>query len=360
MPSKISVSDVDVLIVGGGIAGWSAAWFAARAGREVVVVDEGFHRASDLPVALINPLRGHAGRLVADGVDGMHATFALIDALRAAGHRVVAGRGLFRPLVDLPPAASSEAFWTEPIGARLAVDWHAIAPASLGLARSVPSLYLRDAGWVEPHGLLAALAADSGAHRSSDRVTTIAADGCGGGTVTVASGSSLRARSLLWCGGAWGAALIDRAAHDLGDTVHDALYKPGTLVAVEGRLSEQPMSFGLYVASLPQSASDGPRSLIGPTREGSCATFPEGPVPSAAVGHLEDRVAGLFGRTMQASEAWRGVRLARLSSAAQRVLHEVPALTALGSRGFLMAPLLAHRWMSSWSASSSASSSASL
>jgi len=341
------VSDVDVLIVGGGIAGWSAAWFAARAGREVVVVDEGPHRASDLPLALVNPLRGHAGRLVADGVDGMQATFALIDALLAAGHEIVAGRGLFRPLVDLPEASQREAFWAERIGARLAFDWHAVAPAALGLARSVPTLHLRDAGWVEPHGLLAALAADSGAHRHVDRVTTIAADGRGGGTATLASGAALRARSILWCGGAWGAALIDRDAHAIDHAAHDALYKPGSLVVVDGRLSKSPMSFGLYVAPLPERASQTPRTLLGPTREGSCATFPEGPVSAEAVRHLEDRIARVFSKTVHANDVWRGVRLARLSSAARRRLAGVSTLTALGSRGFLMAPLLAERWAAS-------------
>jgi len=352
------VPDVDVLIVGGGIAGWSAAWFAARAGREVVVVDEGLHRCSDLPVALINPLRGHRGRLVADGVAGMRATFALIDALRDAGHRIVAGRGLFRPLVDLPEASTREAFWRERIGALLPFDWHAIAPVFLGLATPVPALHLRDAGWVEPAGLLAALRADSGARRQVDRVTTIEADGRGGGMAVLASGASLRARSLLWCGGAWGAAPIDRLENGLIGSLRPllepapgreetALYKPGSLVAVDGRLSEQPMAFGLYVASIGGNTPDAPRSLIGPTREGSCTSFPDEPVPAEAIRHLEDRIAELFGARMRATEAWRGVRLTRLSSAAGRVLDGVPTLTALGSRGFLMAPLLAARWAAS-------------
>ncbi len=119
----------DVLIVGGGIAGWSAAYFARKAGREVTLIDEGAHRASDLPVALINPLRGHTGRLIADGVEGLHASLGLIDALRADGHPVESGRGLFRPLVDIAGDATGRAYWSARIGDRLAFDWHDVAPA---------------------------------------------------------------------------------------------------------------------------------------------------------------------------------------------------------------------------------------
>ena len=86
------VRRADVLVVGGGIAGLCAAYRATRAGRDVTLVDEGVHRASDLPIALVNPLRGHTGRLVADGVDGMRATFSLVDALRDAGHAIDSGR----------------------------------------------------------------------------------------------------------------------------------------------------------------------------------------------------------------------------------------------------------------------------
>ena len=35
------VDSADVVVIGGGISGLSSAWFLARAGREVVVVDKG-------------------------------------------------------------------------------------------------------------------------------------------------------------------------------------------------------------------------------------------------------------------------------------------------------------------------------
>ena len=60
--------------------------------------------------------------------------------------------------------------------------------------------------------------------------------------------------------------------------------------------------------------------------------------------HLEQRIARVFGRNVSVRAAWRGMRLARLSSAASATLDGIATLTALGSRGFLMAPLLASRW----------------
>jgi glycine/D-amino acid oxidase-like deaminating enzyme len=342
------MSDADVLIVGGGIAGWSAAYFAALRGRRVTLVDEGVQRASDLPVALVNPLRGHAGRLIARGVDGMHATFALVDALRERGHAIDAGRGLHRPLIDRNADATHEAYWRERLAGSLAFDWHARAPSSLGLVDPVPTLYLRDAGWVAPAGLLRALSIEARVTLLVDRV--IAFDTA---SVTLAGGTAVRARSLLWCGGAWGCAGIDRDHAD----ANDAIYKPGSLLSTSATLTREPLSFGLYALPRPASANG---TLIGPTREDSQSRFPDGAVAAEAIRHLEDRVARTFGETIARTfdttvdrssgstvaleHVWRGVRLAKLSTHASHALRGVPMLTALGSRGYLMAPLLAAAW----------------
>ncbi|MEO8935471.1 MAG: FAD-dependent oxidoreductase [Burkholderiaceae bacterium] len=326
--------DADVLIVGGGIAGLSAAYFATQAGRGVTIIDEGVHRTSDLPVALINPLRGRNGRLVADGVEGMQASFALIAALRDAGHAIQAGQGLHRPLIGVAPEALVRSFWAERIGERMRFDWHDVAPVSLGLVEPVPSLFLHEAGWVAAGTLLDALRAASEATVVSDRVTCIDRE-----VVTLASGIVVTARTLLWCGGAWGAALLDG---DI-DRAAEALYKPGSLLAVDAVLTSEPLSFGLYAAPW-IDAGDEPSTLVGPTREGSSSSFPESPLPAEAMAHLADRIARVFGSTMPPREAWRGVRLTRMSSPATTALAGIPTLTALGSRGFLMAPLLAQAW----------------
>lgn len=329
-------ADADVLVIGGGIAGWSAAEHAARAGRAVVVVDARRHRASDLPVALVNPLRGHTGRLVARGIDGMHATFATIDRLRDAGHPIAAARGLYRPLIDVGPDASRPAYWATHLAGRLAFDWHASAPMALGLAERVPALHLRDAGWVAASDLLAALRRASAATIVDDRVVALVPDHRGGGTAHLASGTRLVAKTILWCGGAWGAAQLADAA-DAG-----ASYKPGSLIAADAALTGEALSFGVY--AVPWVSGDRATTLVGPTRERGSSTFPDGPVPDDVVAQLADRIGRVFATTASMHAVWRGVRLARLAPSASASLSGIATLTALGSRGFLMAPLLAAEW----------------
>jgi glycine/D-amino acid oxidase-like deaminating enzyme len=340
--------DLDVLIVGGGIAGWSAAYFAVRCGRHVTVVDEGVHRASDLPIALVNPLRGHAGRLVPRGVEGMRATFDLIDRLRADGHAIAAGRGLHRPLVDLQGDPLGETYWRTRIANRLAFDFVDPSPIGLGLLARPPSLYLPQAGWVAAPELLAALRADSGLTPIEARVEVVTRD-----AVRLADGTPLRARSVIWCGGAWGAQGLDRsqATTDEGALARGeaAIYKPGSLATTADRFTDAPMTFGLYAAPW------GDGTLVGPTREDAMATFPidEGDdrvmdtVIDPPIARLQERVRRLFGPDIALASAWRGVRLARLSTAARDALRDVATLTALGSRGFLMAPLLAREIVAS-------------
>ena len=335
MTASVPRRDADVLVVGAGIAGLSAAWNAKRAGRNVTIVDDGAHRASDLPIALINPLRGPRGRLVADGIDGMRATMALIDALRADGHAIDVSRGLHRPLIGVSPEALQEHYWRTKLDGRLVFDWLDRAPSSLGLVDAVPCLRLHEPGCVAPRGLLDALQSASLARRVTDRVIRIARDG-DGFVVTLAHGAAVVAATVLWCGGAWGAALLDR---DAPRRTADALYKPGSLLGCDAPLVGTPLSFGLYVAP----SRDGV-TWIGATREPSSATFPDHDLPVDARDRLDDRVARLFGATTTVRERWRGVRLARLSSHAAAALDGVPTLTALGSRGFLMAPLQAARW----------------
>lgn len=339
--------DADVLIVGGGVAGWSAAYFAARAGREVTLVDAGLHRASDLPIALVNPLRGRAGRLVPRGIEGTRATFALVDALQAAGHRIEHGRGLFRPLVGVAAKARERDYWKALLPDHFAFEWHDAAPALLGLADATPALYLSEAGWLAPHGLLAALKSESDAIVIDDEVLAIDVDAeTHGGVVSLASGSRLTARSLLWCGGAWGAARLDATFEENFNRVrlnrtqsNDAIYKPGCLVTTSTPLTQSALSFGLYAIPL-----SGTCTLVGPTREPSQREFPNDAIPDEAITQLQDRVARVFGASMTASSIWRGVRLVRPSSAVLHALRDVPSITALGSRGFLMAPLLASEW----------------
>ena len=339
----MSPTDADLLIVGGGIAGWSVAWHAARAGRRVTLIDDGLHRASDVPIALINPLRGARGRLVDGGVDGLAATFALIDRLRGDGHAIDGARGLFRPLVGIGGDAASEGYWRARLEGRLAFRFDACPPSSTRFVEPVPTLYLPDAGWVAPASLLGALRAASGATVVSARAVAVAPD-----RVRLADGRTVAARQVVWCGGAWGAAILEAAADPVaaGDGRRTAAepsratpYRPGSLAVASRPPTAVPLAFGLY--AVPRPERDGGGVLVGPTREASTATFAIDGDEAAAVRHLQDRVAGVFAGTIALEPAWRGVRLAALPAAAASALVGVPSITALGSRGFLTAPLLA-------------------
>ena len=236
-------------------------------------------------------------------------------------------------MIGVPPEAARPGYWTERIASRLAFEWHDRAPSSLGLADPVPALFLPEAGWVASRGLLDALRVESRATVVVDRVAGLAADGQGGGAATLAGGAVVVARTILWCGGAWGGALLDRVAAS-----DDASYKPGSLLRVDGMLTRAPLSFGLY--AVPWDGS----TVVGPTREGSSSSFLDAAVADAIVAQLSERIARLFGATTPSHAMWRGVRLARLSSTAGAALSGIATLTALGSRGFLTAPLLATRW----------------
>lgn len=334
--------DADVLIIGGGIAGAAAAYFAARSGCDVTVIDAAIDRASDLPLALINPLRGRFGRLVPQGIAGARCTFALIDRLIADGHRVAHGRGVWRPLIGAAPALLGRAGWEARLPSDFRHDWHDRAPASLGLALCVPALWLADAGWVAPRELCTALFEASGAHRILAEVVAISLQQPDASRfVTLADHRRLAARTLLWCGGAWGAA---RLAGACGGSSSDQApaYKPGSLAITTSALTDAPLTFGTYAA--PYDCDGVTRGVLGPTREPACREFSTVASDGDAIAQLAARAARVFAKPIAVCDTWRGVRLARIAPSLSDALRGTESITALGSRGFLMAPLLASQW----------------
>lgn len=318
--------DADLLVIGAGIAGASAAWFARQAGLRTLVIDAGIARASDVPTALINPVRGYQGRLLKRGPEGARLTFALIDQLYTAGHTFAAGRGLWRPVPD----AATRDTWAERLPSDYPHRWHAGAPAFLGLRGDAEAwhatLELPESGWVDGPAFVAALLAASGAQRMTARVTAIDPQAH---RITLDDGQTLGAQHLLWCGGAWG-------AHALGVTAH---YRPGSIVRTRHALGGHAVSHGLYAAPC------GAGSALGPTREPSSDRYEESGDEggnesgeergaAAAVATMLQRAARMFATPFEPASVWRGVRLARVSLPAG--LH---GLGPYGARGFLMAPL---------------------
>jgi glycine/D-amino acid oxidase-like deaminating enzyme len=313
----VSASD-HVLVVGAGIAGASAAYFAARRGAEVTLIDAGLGRASEVPVALINPVRGYAGKIVKDGFEGASFTFALIDQLTAAGASIPNGRGLLRPAPD----ADTQARWDKELQGDATHRW--VAPdASLGLQGDWHSvLSLPDSGWVQTDAFLAALSQQSKATQVAGRVTRIDARSR---TVWLDNGSRHEGSAIVWCGGAAGAAFID----DI-----ERVYRPGSVLTLARPLLQRALSYGIY------SAPYGARGVVGSTSEPRSDRFDLTDNPKARE-RLEARIASMWREPARSDGHFRGVRLEGGSAS-----QTIRTLDGFGSRGYLLAPLYAWRWAS--------------
>lgn len=317
------MSRPDLIVVGGGVAGWSLAYFAARDGADVLLLDAGLPAASRVPLALVNPVRGQGGRSSAVDRAGAAFTWELVAALRAAGHPVQAAPDpVLRPLPDagtaerwaaLPPEAGDFV----PLPARVRESehpWHS-------------AYAVRDSGWVQGGSLLAALAAASGARVRRARAVALDAGG-----VTLAGGERLSARRVAHCAGAAGSALRGGGVHRGGSVW---VYPEGAL-----RLPG-PLSYAVYAASAPG------RDVLGSTfSPPSEHPDPHAPDP-ASWAWLRERAERLLGPgTPDGGVRWDGVRLSGLRAGggglrAHRAPDGVYELTGLGSKGFLLGPLLA-------------------
>jgi glycine/D-amino acid oxidase-like deaminating enzyme len=307
----------DVLVIGGGIAGSAAAYFARQRGRSATVVDAGIDCASRVPTAMINPVRGYRGRSSASDANGALFTLGLIDELCSRGHAIKHGRGVLRPIPD----EATEHEWRGALSDAIAHRWLArdAVPAALaGEWRG--ALFLPDAGWVEPEGLLGALRSEAGAHWVTASAVRIDASRR---SVVLEDGQALSARDLVWCGGAWGAARIGRSVR----------YRPGTVLVTRERITDDAVSYGLY------AAPHGGASVVGPTTEAMFARYPDESDAAAPIAALIERVAATYSRPVEIASQWRGVRLE-----AAQLPEGLQTLTLFGSRGYLLAPLAAARW----------------
>jgi len=318
---------VDLLIVGGGIAGACCAWYAARAGRRPVVIDAAVSTASLLPGALINPVRGYQGKVIPDGLEAARFSFDLINQLDTLGYHIPYGRGLWRPVDD----ETTIRLWHENLPATHPHRWATPAPCYLGLRESWPAaLFLPDSGWVDGAAMVEALLVASKAKRIAAHVVKIDFESKDANanesnpsraTVTLASGKKLVAHELIWCGGAWGAEQLGLAAE----------YQAGSLLIAANSIAA-PISHGLYASPCAVG------SIVGPTRERRMRRFSLEATDDRAVSRLRERAESMFRTPLQWVEQWRGVRLTEV-----QLPPRLRALTGLGGRGFLFAPMLAHR-----------------
>lgn len=300
-----------LLIVGGGIAGASAAYFAARSGWAVTLLDASEGRASDVPAALLNPVRGQSGKVEARSLAGLRFTFALIRELEAAGHAVPhAQSGVRRPVPDektrrkwaanLPAELPHR--WRDPAG--LPPGWHSV-------------LEIPEGGWVSGAALVRALVATSGARVVRGRAATVTASGA-----VLEGGETLWADRVLCCGGSFGG--------------EGGTYRAGSLLLLDVAPT-QPLSFGAYLSPAQVGGVLG-ATFEAPAESHAAALAPGLPLKSLdwllgkAAALTELGGVGVTGR-------WTGVRLSPLRCGPDDL--GVWHLSGLGSKGFLLGPLLA-------------------
>ncbi|MFT2721740.1 NAD(P)/FAD-dependent oxidoreductase [Deinococcus sp. A31D244] len=307
-----------VIVIGAGIAGASVAYFLARAGAQVTVVDAAQHAASRVPSALVNPVRGQSGGVDARALEGMAFTWALLRDLGAAGWAVPHEQtGVLRPIPDDRARARFE----RNLPGALRHEWLAPADAPESLAPGwAHALHLPEGGWLDGGALADALLGASGA-----RVVRGRAQDWTARTVTLAGGDTLPADAVVFCGGSVGSTWLGEAG----------THRMGTLLTLDRAVTGVPVSFGAYLA--PAAAG----GVLGATFETPAPTWtPEG-LPLGSLGWLLGKGAALTGlRGAQVTGRWTGSRLSDLRAGPQP--DGSWRLSGLSSKGFLLGPLLAH------------------
>ena len=309
----------DLLILGGGIAGSSLAYLAARAGHNITLVDAAQHASSSVPSALINPVRGQGGQSVPRGLEGMNFTWALVDDLEQRGFPVAHARaGVLRPVPDektfdkwqdrIPAELPHRWLETEALtDQNLKAHWHRVLEVSGG-------------GWLDGAAFTRALKEASGASVVRGVVTEWAAT-----SATLEDGSTLTADRVVWCGGSWGATKAGLTAP----------HRRGSVLLLEQPLSQIPVSFGIY--SAPSSRG----GVLGATYETPTEEWTPAGLPLKSLEWLLGKAAHTFERlTPEFRGLWTGSRLGGELLCGPRADGSF-ILSGLGSKGFLLGPLLA-------------------
>lgn len=303
-----------VVVIGGGIAGASVAYFAAQQGCQVTVVDAGLYTASHVPSAVINPVRGQAGRLPEGAVEGLDLIWQLIEQLRERFPIPHGKTGLLRPVPDDKTRQKFERHLT---GA-LPLEW--VAPQDCSVTFSpgwAHVLHLPQGGWVDGHLLTSALLAASGAELIRGRAQSWHAQEVGVGV------RRLGADAVVWCGGAVGA----------GWRGEERTHRGGSVLTTSQPLTAVPVSFGAY---LTPAARGG---VIGSTFEAPTTLWQAPQLSPKSLAWLLGKAQALVPLQGQIDDFWSGARLSELRVGQQP--DGTWELSGLGSKGFLLGPLLA-------------------
>ncbi|WP_370519708.1 FAD-dependent oxidoreductase [Deinococcus sp. AJ005] len=309
-----------ILVIGGGIAGASVAYFLSKLGAQVTVIDAGIHAASSVPSALINPVRGQSGGVDTRALEGMRLTWELLRELEVAGFHVPNGQtGMLRPVPD----DKSRARFERNLPPELPHRWLSRGELPVPLPPAwAHALWLPEGGWVDGAAFTRVLLEASGVAVIRGQAASWTAHSA---KLREADGPTLPTfHAVIHCGGSIGS----------GWAGEDRTQRLGTLLTLDRAATDVPLSFGAYLAP---SAQGG---VLGATYETPAQGWQTPTLPLASLGWLlgkGEALADLSG--VNVTGRWTGSRLSGLKTG--RGEDGVWHLSGLSSKGFLLGPLLA-------------------
>jgi len=312
----VSQPDAEIVVLGAGIAGLTAARVLQDAGRNVLVVTERLGEASTVPVALLNPVRGKRGTVVPEAEEALEALWDFYPRFTEIH------TGILRPV----PARDRDEWKGKLLERRLPHHWRE------------EGLYLENAGWLETNSLLSSLAEGLNIQRA--KIVSLT-----GTELRTDDGKGIFGRRIVYAGGASGAYLVGLGGR----------FTPGSVLATKERF-EIAKSYGVYVAGnslggsyLPHSSTYVPHQtqdcevewLLG-GGEKLLGYRPEVVSSEDQTSLFSLSTAEIAPKLAPRVSSWAGVRY-RLD---KDYLKEIPggfALTGFGSAAFFYAPLYATR-----------------
>lgn len=304
-----------LIVVGGGIAGSSLAYFACKAGLETLLIDVGKHAASDVPSALINPVRGQNGHVVEGGLEGARFTFDLLDELAAKGFAVPHQKnGVLRPVPDEKTFLK----WQKNLSESHPHQWLEQAPPEANLQEHWSKiLQLPVGGWVDGQAFCAALREASGVSILRGWVDALAPD------QVILQDQTVLQGTVVFCGGSFGASRLG----------FSGTHRRGSILLLQQSLSPLPISFGIYATP---TRKGGALGSTFETPEDQCN--PQG-LPLKSLAWLLDKASHTFQDLAPGwVGTWTGVRYS-----AGTFPEGLLTLSGMGSKGFLLGPMLAHK-----------------
>lgn len=287
-------TDAEIVVIGAGIAGLTAARVLHEAGKEVRVVARELGEASRVPDALLNPVRGKRGTVALEAEEALEVLWDFYP--RFASIR----RGILRPV----PEADRGVWKGKLEGRRIPHQW------------LEQGLYLQNAGWLQTTPLL---------HRLAEGLDILCAEVEGLEHTTLhlrtPARRTLQAGLVVYAGGASGARLVGLGGR----------FTPGSVLQTQEHF-KQARSYGVYVAGNSLGGSYLPHQL----------SYTPHRTELHEIEWLLSEAEKLLGYRPAVSASWAGVRY-RLDG---HYLKEMPggyALTGFGSAAYFYAPLYAHR-----------------